>query len=74
MLIDFFRDRGRKGQKEGEKYQCEKEILTSCFPHALQTGSKPTTQAWALTGSLTCRLLVYGTMLKKTEPYQPGQD
>ena len=30
MLIDF-RERGREGEKEGEKHRCEREALTDCL-------------------------------------------
>ena len=40
-----FRERGREGEREGEKHQC---VVVSCsFP----TGDLPTTQAYALTGN-----------------------
>ena len=32
MLIDF-REKGRKGESEEEKYQCKRETLISCFLH-----------------------------------------
>ena len=48
MLIDF-RERVREGEKEGEKHQCETETLTGSLSHAPRLGTKPATQAGALT-------------------------
>ena len=44
----FFRERGRDGEREGEKHQCVREILIDCLAHAPQPGTAPTTQACAL--------------------------
>ena len=42
MLIDF-RERGREGEREGQRYQCETEMSISCL-------------SCALTGDHTCNL------------------
>ena len=49
ILFIYFRQRGRKGEREGEKYQC---VVASCAP---PTGDLtwPTTQACALPGNQT---------------------
>ena len=46
----IFRDRGREGEREGEKHRCAKE--TSVAFHTAPTGDLArTTQACALTGN-----------------------
>ena len=52
----------REEEREVEKHWCEREALISCLLHAPQPGTKPTTQACALTGNWTGDLLVCGTM------------
>ena len=42
IYLFIIRERGREGEKEGEKYQC-------CLSQAPQLGSWPSTQACALT-------------------------
>ena len=42
MLIDFG-DRGRKGEREGEKYEYKRETLIGCFSYVPQLGTEPTT-------------------------------
>ena len=54
ILFSFdFRERGRKGEREGEKQRCERETLIGCLLYTLQPGTKTTTQARALTGNQT---------------------
>ena len=42
FLLDFtyllFRERGREGEKEGEKQQCVRDTLISCLSHAPKWG------------------------------------
>ena len=45
FYLFIFRKRERKGEREGEKYQC---VVAS---HAPQPGTWPTTQVCALTGN-----------------------
>ena len=40
MLIDS-RERGRNGEREGEKYQCEKETLIGSLLHMPLPGTEP---------------------------------
>ena len=47
LNILFFRERGREGEREGEKHQC---VVAS---HAPPTGDLARTQACALTGNRT---------------------
>ena len=49
----FLRERGREGEREGEKHQCEREILIGCLSDVPQLGTQPTTQACALTRNQT---------------------
>ena len=65
MLTDF--RGGREGEREGERHRCEREALVSAQP-----GTKPATQACAVTGDQTWDLSVYGMMLQPTEPHWPG--
>ena len=54
-----FRERGR----EGEKHPCEREKSIGCVLHAPWLGSKPATQACALTQNRTHELSVCGMTL-----------
>ena len=45
MYVCIFRQRGREGEREGEKHQC----VVACHMPLLETW--PTTQACALTGN-----------------------
>ena len=56
-LCIHFRQRRRKGEREGEKHQC---VVAS---YALLLGTWPATQACALTGNQTGDPLVLRTML-----------
>ena len=48
-ILFIFRERGREGDREGEKHQCEREALTCCFSYAPRLGGELATQACALT-------------------------
>ena len=57
-ILFIFRERGREGEREGEKHQC---VVASCTPP--NQGPGPRTQACALTGNQTnnlsvCRLVL----------------
>ena len=69
--IQILRERGREGEREGEKHPGEKETLIGCLLSAPQPGTEPTTQAYALTGNWIQGLVVYGMTFQPTEP--PGQ-
>ena len=49
FYVFIFRVRGREGEREEEKYQCERESSISCLSNVPQLGTEPTTQACALT-------------------------
>ena len=59
----FFRERGREKEREGEKYQC---VVASCMP--LPLGTRPPTQACALTG----KPFGLQACAQSTELHQPG--
>ena len=42
MLTDF-RERGSKGEKEGEKHLCERETSIGCLSHTPEPGTETTT-------------------------------
>ena len=73
FLIDS-RERGREGEGEGDNHQCERETLISCLLHMPQPGTKPTTQACALTGNQTSDLLVCGMMTNQLSYTSQGQN
>ena len=50
------------GDKEGEEHRCKRETSISCLSHACRLGTKPATQACALTGNRTGDLSLCGTM------------
>ena len=56
LYLFIFREKGRDGKRDGEKYQCEKQQ----FLHGL--GIKPTLQASALTGNENGDLAQYRAM------------
>ena len=53
LFIYFYRERGREGEREGEKHQC----VVAC--HMPPMGTQLTTQACALTGNQTGDPLVH---------------
>ena len=55
-VLFIFRERGREGERKGEKYQCVVASYTSTPPPT--PGTWPTTQACALTGNQTGKPLV----------------
>ena len=65
FYLFIFRERGRAGEREGEKHQC---VVAFCMP---QLGTWPTTQACALTGNRTGDPLVR-RLAQSTEPHQQG--
>ena len=58
----LFRERGREGEREGEKHRCERETYIGCLSYAPQPGTKPATQACALIENQTSDLSLCGTM------------
>ena len=44
---------GKDGEREEEKYQCERETSVGCLSHVPGPETKPTTQACALTANQT---------------------
>ena len=58
----ILRERGREGEREGEKHHCEREALIGCVI--------PPTEVPAHNPGMCCDLSV-GT--QSTEPHQPGQ-
>ena len=54
----IFREKGREGERKGEKHQCEREISIGCLPYVPQLGTKYATQACALTWNQTSDLSV----------------
>ena len=64
----------RKRKREREKNISARETSTGCLSYASPPGIKPDTYVCAMTGDLTCSLLVHGTMLQPTEPPGHGHD
>ena len=60
-------ERGERRGKGG------RETLISCLSNVPPLGTKPTTQASALTRNWTRDFSIYGVMLQPTEPHWPGQ-
>ena len=52
-----------------ERHRGRETLVTSCTP---LSETKPTTQAYALTGNWTYDLLAHQTTLQPTEPHWPG--
>ena len=66
IYLFIFSERGREGEREGEKHQC---VVAS---HTPPTGDLATTQACALPGNQTCHPLVLRLALNPLDPHQPG--
>ena len=72
MVVDF-RERGRKGEREGEKHRCERDTSIGCLLYL--------SLLWDRTCNLgTCpgqesnpRRFGYGMTFQSTEPHWPGQ-
>ena len=62
LFIYIFRERGRKGEREGKKHQRERKTLISCLSYIPWLGNKPTTQACALTKNRTGNLSLCRTI------------
>ena len=73
-FLFIFRERGREGEREGEKHRCERETLIGCFSHAPQQQTKPATQACALTRHQTSNLLLCKTMPNQSIHTSQGDD
>ena len=67
-----FRERGREGEREGEKNRCVRDTSIGCLPYAPDWGSAPTSPCmcpdWELNG------WPFGSQAgaQCTEPHQPG--
>ena len=62
MFKILFLERGREGEREGEKHQCVRETSVGCLSSTPGLGTKPATQALALTWNRTgdisfCRMM-----------------
>ena len=60
LFIFIFKEKGKEGEKEGERHQCEKETSIGCLSDAPQPVIEPTTPECALTGNQTGYLLGCG--------------
>ena len=58
IYLLFFRERGREGEREAEKYQCVRETSIGCLLHTPPLGTWSATQACAVIGNRTSNLLV----------------
>ena len=67
----MFRERGREGEKEGEKYQCEGETSIDCLSYMLRLWSVPATQACTLIKNQIGGLFLCGTTYN--QPSYTGQ-
>ena len=55
-----FREKGRQGERGGEKHQCARDTAISCLSYVPWPGTEPAAQARALTENWTSDLLVSG--------------
>ena len=65
-ILFIFRQRGREGEREGEKHQCV------AAPHVPLLGTWPATQARAPTGNRTSDPLVYRPVLNPLKHTSQG--
>ena len=68
LIFPLFLERGRKGEREGEKHQC---VVVSWAP---PLGTWPATQACALTRNRTTNPLVHSPVLKPLSHTNQGQN
>ena len=66
----IFRERGRKGEKEGEKYRCVRDSVASCMP---QLGTWPANQAYVLTRNRTIDISVLRVVLNPLSHTSQGK-
>ena len=67
ILFFIFRERGREGERQGEKHQC---VFASCMPPTRDLGRNPgICPDWELNG----RPPGLQAHAQSTELYQPGQ-
>ena len=65
-------ERGEGREREGEKHRCGRETALGCLSHISLPGSKPATQACALTGNRTGGLLLCRMMPKQRSHTSQG--
>ena len=62
-ILFIFRERGKEGEREGEKHQTCERYIDQLPLTRFQLGTWPATQACALTGNQTGNPLVHRTAL-----------
>ena len=62
-ILFIFKERGRKGEREGEKHWYVRETSIGCLSYTLYLDTEPTTQAYALTRNTTSNLCFLGRCL-----------
>ena len=67
----FLRDGGREGEREGRSINVRKSSI-GCLLYAPHPGTKPATQACALTGNRTGNLLLCGVTSNQVSHTGPG--
>ena len=63
LYFTFFKregERGREGEREGEKHQCERKTLISYLSYIPWPGTEPATKAYAPSGNRTGNLSLWG--------------
>ena len=71
IYLFIFREKGREGEREGEKHRRERGTWISCCSWAPCPGTKPTTQACALTENRTSDLPLCRTTPKQLSHAEP---
>ena len=73
-LFIFWRERGKEGERKGEKYCRKKETSIGCLLYVPWQGTKPATQACTLTGNRTGDLPLCGMMSNQLTHIGQDQD
>ena len=71
IYLFTFRERGREGEREGEKQQCARDTLMGCLLHA-PTGDLAHNLGTCPDLESNCRPLGSQAGAQPTEPHQPG--
>ena len=72
-LYFIFRERGKKGEREGEKHRRVKETSIGCLQYEPQPGTKSTTQACALTRNQTSNFSLCRTTPSQSSHTRQGK-
>ena len=74
VILCIFRERGRAGEREGEKHGCVRETSISCLSHVPPTGDLTHNPGKCPDWKLNWRPFVSQAGVQSPEPHQPGRE